>query len=366
MEGWKQRLIDGSVIVAFLGLAFVLGGVTLWFLELRPAADAVNTALFDLIMHVLFGGVILVLGVHIERSRFPPKERFEVIAWCYGGFALMVILSVLGHLDAILNGTLTPAFVSDFVVFSSLGGAFGIIAGLNSRRAIRNETLAERNKEQSETLALLTRVMSHDIRNSMTIIRSYTGRLNEQVTGEAQSDIDSIQERSDETVRLLEDISALVESLETEKEFERIDLSAVLNEEVATIRSEYPDVDVQTDIQPAIHVEADQIIHQLFANLLQNAVVHNEEDDLRIDVQLTRVEDDIVVTISDNGHGIEPEMRETLFELGEQGQESDGDGMGLYLVSRLANSYGGAVEVGESPDGGARFRIELPAPASSD
>jgi signal transduction histidine kinase len=362
MDGWRHRLVDGSVLVALLGLIFVIGGVGLWYLELVPRADSLHAVLFDLVMHVLFGGVILALGVHIERSELAPRERFSVIIWCYGGFTLMFALSVLGHLGSILNGVLTLAFVSDFFVFASLGGAFGSIAGVNRGRAIRNETLAEENREQSETLAMLTRLLSHDIRNDLAVILSYTELLTEHVDEEGQSHIEVVQNRVGDTVRLLKDASTLVKSLDDEKEFEIIDLSAVLDKQVKEIREDHSDVEIESEIPSGITIEADSLVHQLFSNLLQNAVFHNDNEDLTINVTAEQNGDSVDVTVSDNGKGIPPEMSETCFELGKKGTGSEGDGIGLDLVSRLPDIYFGSFEADDSPIGAVRLLSSPPTP----
>lgn len=362
MDGWRRRLVDASAFVALLGLVFVVAGVALWYLELVRVTDSIHRALFELVMHVLFGGVILVLGIHIERSELQPEEQFAVLVWCYGGFTLMFVLSVWGHLGSILDGRLTVTFASDFVVFTSLGGAFGVVSGINWGRASRNRALAERNEEQSETLALLTRLVSHDIRNDMAIIKGNAEILTKYVDDEATSRVELIQERIDETVQLLEDASTLVKSLDKEREFERINLSTVLQEEVATIAADHPDVDLETEIPAGITVEADDLVRQLFSNLLQNAVFHNDAADLTVRVSAERTDDRVDVTVSDDGRGIPAELRERCFELGEQGPDSGGDGIGLYLVSRLADVYEGSVELAESPAGGARFRVSLPIP----
>lgn len=313
----------------------------LWYVELAPAAETLHRALFDLVLHVLFGGVILALGVHIERSELLPEERFAVIAWCYGGFTLMFALSVWGHFGAILDGDLTVSFASDFVVFTSLGGAFGVISGINWGRATRNGLLAERNEEQRETLALLTKLLSHDIRNDMSIVDGYADILTEYTDEEGRFYVEGIRDRIDETDQLLADANALVKSLDEEREFERIDLSNVLEREVTTLAESYPNVDLETDIPAGITVEADSLIHQLFSNLLQNAVFHNDVEGLTIRVTAARSGDTTEVSVSDDGKGISPEVREMCFELGKQGPESEGDGIGLYLVSRLADVYGG-------------------------
>lgn len=364
MDWWKERLQKASALVALLGLVFILGGVTIWYVELVSKTETIHQAVYELVMHVLFGGVILILGIHIERSELSPDEKFSVIVWCYGGFTVMFALSAWGHLDAILGGDLPVAFISDFVVFTSLGGAFGAIAGVNWGRATKNRLLAERNEKQRETLALLARLVSHDIRNDMGVISGYADILTEHVDGEGTSYLEVIRRRVDNSTQLLEDTSSLVKSLDEDRDLESINLSSVLEQEVATLREDHPDVTVESDMLPDITVEADSLLHQLFKNLLQNAAVHNDIAGLTIRVRAEQTETGAEVVISDNGSGIPPEIRDTCFELGEHGSGSGGDGIGLYLVSRLMEIYGGNVELDESPDGGARFRLAFSTPSS--
>lgn len=361
MREWEHRFIEASALVSLLGLAFVVAGVTLWVAALEPMAESPQEALFALVMHVLFGGVILVLGVHIERSELSKEERFAVFVWCYGGFLFMLVLSVWGHLGAVLDGTLTLSFASDFVVFTSLGGAFGVIAGVNSGRAAKNQRLAERNEAQRETLALLTRLLSHDIRNDLSLVQSHAELLTDHVDEKGSSSIEVILERIDETDQLLATANTLVKSLDEDREFTRIEVSAVLEHEANEITEDFPSVVVETEIQSGLQVEADNLIDQLFTNLLQNAVFHNDIEDLTVRVSAEAIDETVRIEIADNGKGIPPELREACFGLGERGPDSDGDGIGLYLVSRLAEVYGGSVEVDESWAGGARFRITLPA-----
>lgn len=352
---------DGSVLVALLGLAFLLVGIIFWIDTLAPAAESPWHLLYLLVSHTFFGVVILALGMHLEQSELPASERRAVLVWCYGGFVLMFALSVWGHVDAILTGTLTADFVSDFVVFTSIGGAFGAIAGANWGRARTNENLAERNQEQRETLSLLTRLVSHDIRNEMMILQGHADLLSDHVGEGGDEYLGVIETRTEKTIRLLEDVRTLVRTLEDTPEFEAIDASQVLRLEVAHFREEFPRVAVTTDIESDLHVYANNLLHHQFSNLLQNAAFHNQIDSLEVFVAAARSGDSIEIEISDNGSGIPSDLHESCFELGEQGPESSGDGIGLYLVAKLAELYGGEIEVSTGPAGGAQFTITLPA-----
>lgn len=284
MAAWSEQLDSLSALVALLGLVYVLGGVTLWVTELAPAAETLHRALYQLVVHVLFGGVILALGVHVERSDPLAEERSSVLVWCYGGFTLTFVLTTWGHLGSILDGDLTVDFVSDFVVFTSLG-AFGVIAGVNRGRATRNRRLAERNEEQRETLALLTRLVSHDVRNDIGIMQGYAELLEEEVADDNRYALEVIRDRADDSIALLEDASTLVQTRNEEREFEPIDLSRVLEKAAASLSRANPETSVETDVPSGLTVEADHLIRQLFSNLLENAVAHNDPEDLRVSIE---------------------------------------------------------------------------------
>lgn len=361
MDRYRHRGSGGSELVAALGLVFVLGGVVLWWESLLPASGSVQGALHELVMHVLFGGVILALGVHLERSDLDPADRFAVMAWCFSGFVFLLALAVWGHAEALVAGGVTLAFVSDVLVLGSMGGAFGVIAGVNHGRATRNARLADRVEDQRETLVLLTRLLRHDIRNDMNVILGNAERLSAALCDRDLDPLDVIRHRSEAIVRLLSDTDALVETLDGPREFERTDLSRVLRAEVAGVADSNPEVRFRTEIPHGLTVIADGLVHQLFSNLLENAVAHNDPEGLTVRVEAVDRGDAVEVVVADDGVGIPAELREDCFELGEQGTDSSGDGLGLYLVSRLADVYGGGVELGESDGGGARFQVTLPA-----
>lgn len=362
MSSTLNRHIDGSELVALLGLIFVLSGVFLWWQEVLSTTDTLYGAMYELTIHVLFGGVILAVGIHLERSELPSRERREVMIWCFSGFLFLLGLVTWGSLDQLAQLEVTLNLASDVVTFGSLGGAFGAIAGVNAGRAYRNKLLAQENEEQREILVLLTRLLRHDIRNDMAIINGHAEVLSDHIKPEGEHSLNVINERSQTIGRLLRDTDTLVQSLGGEREYEEINVSRVIEEEVGKIRTNHPMVDVHSEIPKKMIITADGLIHQLFSNLLQNAVFHNDERDLRLEVIAEYADDDTVdFIVRDNGQGVSEEVRETCFELGERGVESDGDGIGLYLVSRLTRVYGGSIELSESPEGGAQFEIQLPA-----
>jgi signal transduction histidine kinase len=124
-------------------------------------------------------------------------------------------------------------------------------------------------------------------------------------------------------------------------------------------------VSVQCGDVPEVAVEADDLLDRVFDNLLTNAVDHNDAPNPEVTVEAERRADVVTVRIVDNGPGIAPERRDSIFEKNERGVESDGTGFGLYLVRDVVESYGGDVRVRDNDPRGTVFEFDLPV-ASAD
>jgi signal transduction histidine kinase len=112
---------------------------------------------------------------------------------------------------------------------------------------------------------------------------------------------------------------------------------------------------------PASHVFRGQRedLDEMLGNLLDNACKW-----ARTQVRLTcwKEDEQIVIAVDDDGPGIEPSMREAVMQRGVRADEAaQGSGFGLAIVRDLAELYGGSISLEESPMGGARVRLTLPA-----
>jgi two-component system, OmpR family, sensor kinase len=107
-------------------------------------------------------------------------------------------------------------------------------------------------------------------------------------------------------------------------------------------------------------------LHRMVLNLLDNAARHTPAGS-EIELRLWTENGDAVVEVADDGPGIPASAREQVFDRFVRGDgpadtaAGVGSGLGLAIVRAVAVSHGGSVEVGESPSGGALFRVRLPA-----
>jgi signal transduction histidine kinase len=69
----------------------------------------------------------------------------------------------------------------------------------------------------------------------------------------------------------------------------------------------------------------------------------------------------IVIDVDDDGTGLDPAMRDRVLSRGVRADEgAPGSGLGLAIVRELAEAYGGAIALDQSPQGGVRARLTLP------
>ena len=105
-------------------------------------------------------------------------------------------------------------------------------------------------------------------------------------------------------------------------------------------------------------------MYQAVENLLSNSIKHGGQG-ARIWISLDKEEDGFVLSVSDNGPGIPPEDRPTLFQrfYRSSKSKSQGAGLGLAIVKRVASLHGGTVRL-ESQDEssvGSTFVIRIPS-----
>ena len=104
---------------------------------------------------------------------------------------------------------------------------------------------------------------------------------------------------------------------------------------------------------------------QLLVNLLENAIKYGRDGGC-VTIGVRSHGDDAALWVDDDGPGIAPAERESIFGLRARGSQADGrpgTGIGLAIVKMIADRCGGSICAGDSPLGGARFEVMLPRSA---
>ncbi|WP_174590935.1 sensor histidine kinase [Methanocella conradii] len=170
--------------------------------------------------------------------------------------------------------------------------------------------------------------------------------------------------------RLIDKVMKLRRLKSKELILEQVDICSVLSR-LKDKYSHLPGRNVDYTPSAECLVVANELIDEIFINLIENSIKHSPVDrPLIIDILQTMAREDgkafIRVTIEDNGPGIPDDEKEKLFTRFYGGKTlAKGKGLGLYLVKTLAENFGGKIKVEDRVPGdytkGVRFIVMLPA-----
>lgn len=257
--------------------------------------------------------------------------------------------------------------------------SFGAQAGLAVEKAERDEKLRKYSRKlealiEERTKALRDEknraefyvdLMSHDIQNFNTVA---LGHL-ELVLEDPELD-DDTKELVSTALSAIKRSSNLIDNVRKLQRgggaFGKKSVSKTLWRIINQIKNLYSnkDIHVNYDGREAL-VYADELLEDVFFNLLDNAVKHCPSDDVVIDIDVEDNSENVRISITDRGKGVPDEMKERIFTRYEKLNEGvQGSGLGLHLVKTLVDKYGGKVWVEDRVKGdhtkGSTFYVTLP------
>lgn len=210
----------------------------------------------------------------------------------------------------------------------------------------------------------------HEIRNHLAVAIANIEAFRDGVLAPSPQRLDAVGQALLEAEALLAELAATERTMEREANgVQTFDACRLIVNEVVVFEAAAREKDVQLVIErcaethPACTTFVGDPTHiaEIVNNLLSNAVRYTPSGG-RIVVDCRRA-DRLTLTVSDSGPGIAPEERERIFESGVRGSAgaaTAGSGIGLAIVRRFVEEQGGTIDVGESPEHGARFTIALP------
>ncbi len=98
-------------------------------------------------------------------------------------------------------------------------------------------------------------------------------------------------------------------------------------------------------------------LRDILSNMMNNSI---EAGASKIDIQLSRQENDLKVTIKDNGSGIPEKIKSQIFDRGFTNGKEGGTGYGLYHAHKFIESWGGSFTLSNEANGATEFEIRLP------
>ncbi|WP_435072859.1 two-component system sensor histidine kinase NtrB [Halorubrum sp. HHNYT27] len=216
----------------------------------------------------------------------------------------------------------------------------GVIRDVSEQRR-REEAL----KEKNERLEEFTGIVSHDLRNPLSVAE---GRL-ELAREECDSEhLDAVADAHERMETLIDDLLTLARDGDEIEGAERVPLRELVEACWAGVETAAASLRVETD--RVVYADRSRL-RQVFENLVRNAIEHGGED-----VMVTVGDVTGGFYVVDDGPGIPKSDRESVFEPGFTTND-DGTGFGLEIIDAVASAHGWDVRVTGPAGGGARFEF---------
>jgi signal transduction histidine kinase len=228
----------------------------------------------------------------------------------------------------------------------------------------------------AEKLASLGKIVAgvvHELNNPLTSILAYARQLEQQLgRAEWAGDLEDA-ERVRRIIASADRISKFTRDLvayarPTSETARLVQLKELIDKALGFCEHEFAVRAVRVDRTfgnglPLLRAVPDQLI-QVFVNLFTNAV-HSMRDSggiLRIDAELDATKTNVLVTVSDNGGGINPQHLSQIFEpFFTTKADGQGTGLGLSIVRDIVHAHGGTIAVRSHAGLGTTFSVVLPA-----
>jgi len=241
-------------------------------------------------------------------------------------------------------------------------------AHLYERERQVNEELQRTQKllietEKMAALGKLSASIAHEVNNPLGIITNYLKIMSiKQVEPEAHAQY--VRILNEEVQRIAGIVRQLLDFYRPhQEEISDVNLDKVIEECLALFANQltHSSIEVQTlidDNLPVIRGSAEKL-KQVFLNLLMNAKDAMPGGGI-VTIELRVRRPDIEIDVSDNGHGVEPEIMSKIFEPFFTTKKTEGTGLGLPVCYGIIQWHQGAISVFNNSSGGATFHITLP------
>jgi PAS domain S-box-containing protein len=269
-----------------------------------------------------------------------------------------------------------PLHNSEREVVGLLGTFEDITENVLTKKAI--EKSEKKYRDSYNKVNFYKDIFSHDISNILQNIGSANDLIDVFLNSPDKSKeltylVSVIKEQVLRGAKLIDNIQKLSEIEETKINLKKINLSYVLKDSIKVLNkwvSNSNNLKIDIDLSdPDITVQANDLLNDVFQNILINAVKYNDNPIIEILIKIQRVFENakkyVKVEFSDNGIGIEDPRKDEIFlRAYNQDKSISGLGLGLSLAKKIIERYNGEIWVEDKVQGdyfkGCKFVILIP------
>jgi signal transduction histidine kinase len=248
---------------------------------------------------------------------------------------------------------------------------FYLLTGLLAVGLQGSDLEASRLRESNAAKSDFLNMAAHELRTPLAVILGYGSLLAQGGLSSEHQQLAGLRvyEKGKQLSRLITDLTLIArfDELGPQLPTEEVDLAELTRELVEDLRRRHPDLAVEFVMEaPRAPARGNpDWLRLAVRELLDNAGRFRPQPAGRVDVSLTADGPSWVITVMDDGFGIEPTQLNRLFQRfsrieTDENRHLCGLGIGLYLVREVAQAHGGGVAVQSRPGLGSEFRFNLP------
>jgi len=226
-------------------------------------------------------------------------------------------------------------------------------------------------------------IASHDLKEPLRKIQAFGNLLENKIRGKINEQeknyLDKIIRSSSRMHNLIDDVLTFSRLSNTEIALEKTDLTRVVKNVLDDLEISIKTKGAKIEIEDLVEINAvPPQMHQLFHNLISNALKFNESKPARIEIKNEKVSSKIAqelgidatdynaVSVKDNGIGFENEFRDKIFKMFQRLYTSDypGTGIGLAICKKIIENHGGLIFAESELEKGSKFTLLFPKHAA--
>jgi signal transduction histidine kinase len=290
---------------------------------------------------------VICLGFLFERSWFVAGTN-EPSLWLVGGLGVAISLIV----DYFCRRNRAVLAAKDLLEIA------------NKKLALRSELLTLSNEE----LKRFVYALSHDLKTPLRTVSLFSeqlaGELGDQIDPDAQTSLRFIREGARQAQAMIRRLLEYAMAVNQDGVEGMTDLGSVLASALDDLKFAAQDAGARITAGELPVVPGDEgALRQLFLNLVANAIKYRGARPLEVHISARPAGERWIVSVRDNGIGIDSRYSDKVFELFERlhtSSEYDGSGIGLAICRRIVQRHGGRIWVESEPGQGSTFCFTLP------
>jgi len=248
------------------------------------------------------------------------------------------------------------------VTVSNIDGGSGDVVGRTvvmndiTEQKRRERTLRESQGELEMMKQVFSRILRHNIRNDVNVIRGHAELIAQASENGMTSHAEAIVAKADDLATTSEKTRIVDSVVGTDSETIEVDVASLVESGLEDVS--VTDGVVNVDVPADVTVRGNEFLSAVIENAVENGLVHNQSDQPVVEIEATADAETVSIRVTDNGTGI-PDHELNVLESGEETSLVHASGVGLWVIDRIVENSGGDVAF-ETTDEGSVTTIELP------